>query len=355
MKKLYPTLFMLCSMHTWAQVSDAYKTQIESIFQKVNRSYVATGLLSDYGLHFTNISKFNSIPSDTTILILASPTFAIFANNNLLDCEECNLCDPNPPYFGHMKIIGQAFLIKNMKKPKTLFLGCGLILIASLFNSCSLDFDLDIPAPCLFCYVVTPIKKGLNTTVSGKAYDYIWEQSIVGVKVYLEHSEDVGYRKSIYIDSALTDSNGNYSFNFTTDGVAYSYSIIFQPTPLGHYEAYSYHYEINNFGKREIIDFDAAKLNVAKIHLQVIDNPNPPLRVYTRFGGGTFVKKRDMDTTTWVLVMPNRINQIYFNITNPDTTSLYNFRVDTINLIGNFKDTVYREYIVQPKEFKERG
>jgi len=64
-------LLILCTGPTWAQVSDAYKIKIESIFQNVNRSYVTTGLLTDYGLYFTNIDKFNGIPSDSNYIEFA--------------------------------------------------------------------------------------------------------------------------------------------------------------------------------------------------------------------------------------------------------------------------------------------
>jgi hypothetical protein len=68
MKKLF-TLF-LCSalsLPLFSQVSDAYKTQMESIFQ-VDRSYVTTGLLQDYGFYYTNVDKFNGVRSDTSYL-----------------------------------------------------------------------------------------------------------------------------------------------------------------------------------------------------------------------------------------------------------------------------------------------
>lgn len=230
-----------------------------------------------------------------------------------------------------------------------------MILMVSLFNSCSLDFDLDIPVPCLFCYEdPAPIEKGLITVVSGKAYDHSWNRPIVGVKVYLEHVEAVGYRKSTYIDSTLTDSNGNYTLSFTTDGVAFSYYVTFRTNHLGPFHCYSSQYEIQNFGDAEIFNFEAVKLNIAKIKIHMIDNPNPPLRVYTNYSWA-FIYEHEMDTITSLLVKPNTINQLYFNITNPDSANLYNYRIDTINLIGNFKDTVLREYTVRPKEFKKRG
>lgn len=68
MKKLF-LIMLLCATisENYAQVSSAYKTQVESIFQ-VNRSYVTTGLLQDYGIFYTNVEKFNGVRSDTSYL-----------------------------------------------------------------------------------------------------------------------------------------------------------------------------------------------------------------------------------------------------------------------------------------------
>ncbi len=61
------TLLLIATVSCFAQVSSAYKTQVESIFQ-VNRSYVTTGLLEDYGFFYTNVEKFNGVRSDTSYL-----------------------------------------------------------------------------------------------------------------------------------------------------------------------------------------------------------------------------------------------------------------------------------------------
>lgn len=58
----------LVTLQTTAQVSDAWKTKVESIFQPLNRSFVTTGFLTDYGIYFTNIEKFNGIPSDSNYI-----------------------------------------------------------------------------------------------------------------------------------------------------------------------------------------------------------------------------------------------------------------------------------------------
>ncbi len=68
MKKLIFTILIgLSILKSHAQISTAYKTQVETIFQ-VNRSFVTTGLLEDYGLFYTNVEKFNGVRSDTSYL-----------------------------------------------------------------------------------------------------------------------------------------------------------------------------------------------------------------------------------------------------------------------------------------------
>lgn len=59
---------LVITYNSSVDVSLAYKNTIESIFENVDRSYVNTGLLADYGLYFTNIEKFNGIRSDTNYI-----------------------------------------------------------------------------------------------------------------------------------------------------------------------------------------------------------------------------------------------------------------------------------------------
>ena len=70
MKKLYIVLLVFGVTVAKAQIYDEWKNEIESIFQNVNRSHVTTGLLTDYGIYFTNIDKFNGVPSDTNYIEL---------------------------------------------------------------------------------------------------------------------------------------------------------------------------------------------------------------------------------------------------------------------------------------------
>jgi hypothetical protein len=70
MKQLYIILLVFGVSVAQAQIYDGWKNEIESIFQHVNRNHVTTGLLTDYGIYFTNIDKFNGIPSDTNYIEL---------------------------------------------------------------------------------------------------------------------------------------------------------------------------------------------------------------------------------------------------------------------------------------------
>ncbi len=66
MKNLFLSIStVLLAFTAHAQISNAYRTQVESIFQ-VNRNHVTTGLLQDYGFFYTNVEKFNGVRSDTS-------------------------------------------------------------------------------------------------------------------------------------------------------------------------------------------------------------------------------------------------------------------------------------------------
>lgn len=69
MKKItaLSVLLLFVTALAYGQVSSAYKTAVESIF-KVDRNFVNTGLLQDYGFFYTNVEKFNGIRSDTNYI-----------------------------------------------------------------------------------------------------------------------------------------------------------------------------------------------------------------------------------------------------------------------------------------------
>ncbi|MFZ6011013.1 MAG: esterase/lipase family protein [Bacteroidota bacterium] len=75
MKKLLPILLSLWAFCTQAQISDSFDKQRLSTFYNIYRFKVKTGLLFDYGLHFTNIEKYDGVRSDS----------------NYLDYDECKL------------------------------------------------------------------------------------------------------------------------------------------------------------------------------------------------------------------------------------------------------------------------
>ncbi|MFZ6012150.1 MAG: hypothetical protein ACOYXT_17545 [Bacteroidota bacterium] len=68
MKKLLLILFLLWTFFTHAQISDSFDKQRLATFYNIYRYKVKTGLLFDYGFHFTNIEKYDGIRSDSNYL-----------------------------------------------------------------------------------------------------------------------------------------------------------------------------------------------------------------------------------------------------------------------------------------------
>ncbi|MFT6969697.1 MAG: hypothetical protein ACJAXX_000258 [Roseivirga sp.] len=62
MRKIYALLLCLLAAHTaMSQSASGYATQVNNIFQYVNRSLVNTGLLEDYGFQLTDITEYDGI------------------------------------------------------------------------------------------------------------------------------------------------------------------------------------------------------------------------------------------------------------------------------------------------------
>jgi hypothetical protein len=62
MKKLI-FIFLLASSSGYAQteIGTAFQTEMNTLFQNVNRTTVTTGLLKEYGMRFTDVGKLNGV------------------------------------------------------------------------------------------------------------------------------------------------------------------------------------------------------------------------------------------------------------------------------------------------------
>lgn len=200
------------------------------------------------------------------------------------------------------------------------------------------------------------IPEGIETTITGKVYDPKTNKPIVGATVGVQEYKRgtilYGPTFNGIIDSTRTDNDGNYKITFTTTGTGVEYHLSFGPGK--NYDPVTVPIKLN-VGKDTVINFLAFEIHTLKARVIVVNNYNPPLRVYTRLSTleTNQVLSTSADTTFFIKVLPDQFNEIYFNIRNVDTPSLVNVRIDTILLQG-FTDTFQRTFQVDPKLFTKR-
>jgi hypothetical protein len=209
------------------------------------------------------------------------------------------------------------------------------------------------------------IPGGLKTSVSGRFQDYNLGTPFKNTKVYiLEYIDDPvqHFTFSKYMDSTTTDHNGNYTMSFITSGVGVQYRVGFRPTGMNYWGCYSPENAILNMGGHNEINSFAAKFSILKARAIVIDNPYRPLMAYTgpdsyySYGNYYSLNKINEDSTLFLGVLPNRINFIHFSAIVSDTTyhSFVHEQIDTIDMVGNFNDTIEFQIELHPTEFKKR-
>lgn len=194
---------------------------------------------------------------------------------------------------------------------------------------------------------------GISTNATGVVFDYNKQQPISNIPIYIyEYERDfLRLRYNGTIDSTKSDLDGKYSIKFYTTGKGNEYRIGFR---LSDNFYTIQNASVLNVGMENTIDFWAVQLNILKARIQMIDNPNPPMRVSTIAGLQARVWGTNNDTVVFMKIVPNNINQIQFTITNVDTPSIYNYQIDTINFSG-FQDTFNITIPVVPKIFPKRG
>jgi len=196
------------------------------------------------------------------------------------------------------------------------------------------------------------IEAGIKTTVSGQVFDFNKQQPIPNVPILVVEYENglYGPRPKAVIDSTSSGSDGRYSLTFTTTGKGTQYRIGFRPS----IKFYTIQDAVTIItGKDTTVNFWATELHTLKAEIHMVNNPNPPMRVGTIAGLGAVINGTDKDTTILLQIFPNIANEIQFNITNIDTPSLYNIRLDTIMLQG-FPDTFTWTFQVDPRFFPIR-
>ena len=193
----------------------------------------------------------------------------------------------------------------------------------------------------------------ISTTVTGIVSDGIKHEPIANVPIYIDEY-DMGsvsgpqYRATI--DSTKSDLDGKYNIEFSTHGNNVGYRVRFKPPENF---LISLDFAILHVGEVQIVNFSPIELHFLKARLEMTDNPNPPMRVSTIFGSSITVWGTNNDTTVFLKVIPNNLNQITFSITNVDTPSVQNYQIDTIMCSG-FQDTFDVVLPVVPESFPGR-
>lgn len=108
-----------------------------------------------------------------------------------------------------------------------------------------------------------------------------------------------------------------------------------------------------NVGKDTVVSFKAYKSHVLKARLQVKNNTNPPVNISTlRYVGKVWGTNND--TTVYMKIIPNILNEIQFSIINVDTPSLHNYIMVPVDMPG-FQDTFSITIPLSPRLFPKRG
>lgn len=203
------------------------------------------------------------------------------------------------------------------------------------------------------------IPEGLSSNVTGRCYDNNRNLPITNLTVYIaEYIDDpvLGLTFSRYIDSTRTDQNGNFDISFVTTGEGVQYQLSIKWPDVNWLTYSGYPFVIKDIGTKNIINVELAELSILEAKIKIVENTRPPFRAGTDYFSFYELYGANKDTTIFFRVMPNRKTRIFFFI-SVDTVSDYYYReqLDTINIEGDFSDTVRAEFELHPNQFKRRN
>ena len=194
---------------------------------------------------------------------------------------------------------------------------------------------LIIAAIFLFSSCAKNIDKGTPIRVSGFVVDTVKNKRLSNAKIYLvgghvRGSNGVTYFYT-YVDSTLSDGNGNFSFNYKADGKSVDY-VLEVASDNNHSPAQyeQYHFAYNSTDVRLI----AQELNFLKLNLKVDYNRYDTFYVYSNYAYQTQLLGRSIDATVYLKVLPNNENVVTYQILyrGSDTSILFRTLRDTMNV-----------------------
>lgn len=202
------------------------------------------------------------------------------------------------------------------------------------------------------------IPKGLATNVSGQAYDFNRNSPVTNLTVYVAeyiNDPELGLTFSKNIDSTQTDQNGNFEIPFVTTGLGVQYQLSIKWPDANWWTYHGYPSVIKDMGANNIINVQLSELSILEARIKVVDNLHPPLSAGSDFGSFYKLYGVNKDTTLFLRVMPNRKSRIFFFVAVNTISDYYCLeQLDTINMVGDFSDTVRAVFDLHPNQFKRR-
>lgn len=192
----------------------------------------------------------------------------------------------------------------------------------------------------LFYSCAKDIKKGSPIRVSGIVVDTVKNKAIPFAKIYLvggkvRGSNGVTYYYN-YVDSTISDANGNYSVDYKAEGNSVNYVLEVANDNNYGTNKYEQFYFSNNATN---VRLKTQELNFLKLNLKVDFNRYDTFYIYPSQGFSKQLFGRNIDTTLILKVLPNNTNILTYRILyrGADTAILFRRLSDTFNV--NMADT----------------
>ena len=178
------------------------------------------------------------------------------------------------------------------------------------------------------------VKKGTKISVSGFLVDTVKNKNLSFAKIYL-----VGCKNNFsgstfcydYLDSALTDINGNFSISYRTEGKSIDYVLeVKNDNNFGDNLFQQFHFTNNSSNIR----LKCQELNFLKLNLKVDFNHYDTFYIYPSHGFSKRLIGLNFDTTVLLKVLPNNKNIIMYQIMSigNDSGAIYRRLRDTLNV-----------------------
>ncbi len=199
------------------------------------------------------------------------------------------------------------------------------------------------------------IQAGVNIRADGFVIDSVKNKKLANVTVYLISGHEFGFQNVYYdgaVDSAVTNTDGSFSINYTADGISYDYALSLKnmdpnapnrfnaviPDRMHPFYAFNFKTQLSD------IAISARELNFMKIHLSLLSNPYDTLLLFVNPSYPEAVQQYNLygntiDTTVLARSLPEGQNFVSYEIITSQLRDSILFRQVTDTIITNLTDT----------------